>query len=732
MAGFTSVGRNGPPPAATDPGGWRQLLAGHPWFTGEGRFPVPAYSEFMPPPRLGRKPYPHATADLLLVAEDDPYGWRVSEMEEEYELRPGLDSLADQIVKALARLGQTGREPRIGGRKGRNLEGNPYWPPELARSVGRLAHEHYVTLLPVALSKTQDDKGRVRWTFFGASEQGPERAFWQGFCSAPGQERRAGEALAFILRLLLQVYDETAADLASLLALGFRILPTTPDPRFPSWAAAPLPSWTAPFLLTEREPAGSVRYLLTFRSFTDLPSGLRERYLSGSLHLLPFPGSLVFWGMPGYLRLQEDLPLGMQVPLLRLVARRQAPGGIRVPQSGWLDEPRRDGLASEITEELLSRGYVRTNRFNRVNRYDDELALIQRMDPITRVLFATDLNDLGLYNKPMARDCQIWTADHRLLLDGPRASKVQIERAASVVADGGDFGYRFLFPAMRVGAHEVYWHRPLVAWAPGGGEEVRVLPDAPLGYLTAYDAESLDVARPIELWPRVLQRETYLPALQHFDDRAHDLYQHQTPTNIVALLDNRRLWGGGPLARSFARQIIRVNEQDTLDEWLDSLPRRADDPGAVRRMRKDLEELLEPPGQSAGPPAPITYDETATRTFEIAYWQDIVTLAHGQYTNKDNADIVQDEVTRGALSRHDRDLEAMGDYILSRHRQAIGEAGMGGSAFCGDLPFHWSTDFDFSVFGGWKANQDLRRHERNLLVIVPGKDRSQAVVMADH
>ena len=41
---------------------------------------------------------------------------------------------------------------------------------------------------------------------------------------------------------------------------------------------------------------------------------------------------------------------------------------------------------------------------------------------------------------------------------------------------------------MRVGKHEVYWHRPLVAYRTKSGRAA-VLPDAPLGYLTAYDAD---------------------------------------------------------------------------------------------------------------------------------------------------------------------------------------------------------------------------------------------------
>jgi Zn-dependent M28 family amino/carboxypeptidase len=55
-----------------------------------------------------------------------------------------------------------------------------------------------------------------------------------------------------------------------------------------------------------------------------------------------------------------------------------------------------------------------------------------------------------------------------------------------------------------------------------------------------------------------------------------------------------------------------------------------------------------------------------------------------------------------------------------------------GKAFCGELPFRWQTDFDFSLFGGWKINQEGKGHERNILVLIPGKNRNEAVVMADH
>src|SRR5947209_4509712 len=184
---------------SADKRGWHQLLDGYPWFAGKGRFPLTAYSEFMPPPRLGRSPY--GATDLLATPDPDPFAWHVSEFEEEYELRPGLEHLAQQVVGAMTRLGQGKPVYPIAGHQHANLTDNPYWPAELVEA-GQLAHERYVILLPLALSRTQDDTGRLRWTLFGGSEQGPERAFWKGFYSAPNRERNQQESRRFILQLL--------------------------------------------------------------------------------------------------------------------------------------------------------------------------------------------------------------------------------------------------------------------------------------------------------------------------------------------------------------------------------------------------------------------------------------------------------------------------------------------------------------------------------------------------
>ena len=57
---------------------------------------------------------------------------------------------------------------------------------------------------------------------------------------------------------------------------------------------------------------------------------------------------------------------------------------------------------------------------------------------------------------------------------------------------------------------------------------------------------------------------------------------------------------------------------------------------------------------------------------------------------------------------------------------------MAGKALAGELPFQWRTEFDFAWQGGWVKNQASETYERDLIVVIPGRDRSRAVIMADH
>jgi Peptidase family M28 len=705
--------------------GWKALLAGF-GEPGPAPFPLPAYSEFIPAPRLGRKPY--GEPDLDLFAQDDPWGWRVSETEQAWELEPGLEHVAREVYASLLALGRGREEDLLRGHRGRNLKGNPYWPPELAAAAGRLTHERFVGLLSLALSRTQDDKGRVRWTLFGSSDLGPERAFWRGFNSEPGREDGAA-AVAFLCRLLRQAYGEDLSDAEDLRARGLRVLTSGGHHPRPGWNVDPLPGWATALAVGDGGPFEGVRYVLTFRPFASLPERVRRGYLEGTLHLLPFPGSLVFWGMPTFVRLADGLPLAPQLPLLRLTRRHRGPG-MRIPQSGWLHEPGARGIERDLHEAYLAEMFTRTHRWDRVHRHDDELAVLEHEDRVARVLFSTDLGVMGLYDKPMARNAQIWTSDFRPVLDGPRATPEAIERAREEVLAGGTFGYRFLYPPMRVGAHEATWHLPLVAFVKPGDDAPTVVRDGPLGILAAVPAGDPARGPAVELFPRMLRRPLELAAVSM---RRADHAGPHAAANVLAVASAWRGLGERPLPRTFARRLLKARKDETMEAWLDDLAARFPDGGTAAAVRHELDAMLEP--ATAARPAEedsLTFGKTATRAFEEAWWRDVASLAQGDYITKDNADCVLDPVTQAHLSRRRRDLDLLAGDLIERHRAAIAAAGLTGTAWCGELPFLWRTDFPFSLFGGWVANQEGAAHERDVVVVIPGKEHRQAVVLADH
>jgi hypothetical protein len=708
--------------------GWKQLVAGWPWFRGEGRFPLPPYSEYMPPPYLVRKPY--GGWDLNLLRDDDPWGWPITEYEEALTLRPGLESIARQLLRHLVRCGKDPHRHAIAHGK---LVDNPYWSLDLARQAARLRDERFVLLLPLALSRTLDDKGRVRWTLFGGSEQGPARPFWRGFFTAPDRERPAEEGLAFFRRLLHAAYAEPDRDLGDLRRAGLRILPQGDDVPFAHWREGTLPSWTEPLLWGPGQSLRGVKYLLTFRPFLRLPAAVRRGYLAGDLRLLPFPGSLLFWGVPGYLRLERELRFAVQVALLQQIERHEGPHGFRVPQAGWMHET--TGAPTPENQHGPVRGtYKRTRRTARVRRDEDELATAEE-DPLAHVIFGASPADVDLYDKPMARNVQLWTHDFRPLLDGPRADVDAIARAGTTVAAGGAFGYRFLYPPMRVGLHELFWHRTLVAYRTGKAGDVAVLPDGPAGSLTAYRADRPDLARPLELWPRLLERDLHAANVELFQHSRHEL-PLRTILNVHKLLDTWQLLGERPLPRSFARQLLTLDRGTTLDGWLASLPEGVDDPGRARRLANELRRRLEPEAParrpSKRPPKSLTYRRTARRAFEVAYWKTIALLSAGDYLTKNNADPIQDEATQAVRPADRRDLDRLGGYLLDHYAGLIEEHGLIGKALVGEMPFPWRTVFPYPWMGGWRHDRDGLTHERNIVVVIPGRDRGRAVLMADH
>jgi hypothetical protein len=582
-----------------------------------------------------------------------------------------------------------------------------------------------VLLLPLSLSRTQDDKGRVRWTLFGNSEQGPGRPFWRSFFTAPGVETPPELGIRFFCRLLHSVYGEDVKDIEGLLRVGLRILPED-QPDFPFWSEGELPSWSKSFVFRDDEPTEVVKYLVTFRQFGRLPGPVREAYLAHRMALLPFPGSLVFWGVERARIVYPQLPLALQIPLLANVNRHESPIGIRVPQAGVLHQPNADLPTYDSPAGHLRNTYRRTHRWERILRDQDQLELIGKESSLVNVLFSTLPDDMGLYGKPMARNVQIWTERPELLLDGPRATPEDIKRALRVVEAGGVFGYRFLFPAMRVGKHEVYWHRPLVAYRDPAGEAA-VLPDAPLGYLTAYEADNVRLDRAIELWPRLERRPALVAALADQDYTRKRVVPPQV-RNVRKLTHAYALFGAKPLPINFARRIMGLECEGAGERWLAELPESVSNP-----IREIIEPRL-PDALSTNNrqlPDSLTYSHSARRSFEVAYWKTIASLAEGSLLNKNNSDCVLDEATQRLLPYKQSHLRGLGDWLLEYYQKKIAAAKMSGKALAGAMPFRWRTDMDYSWMDGWRKNQDAEA-ERDLIVVIPGRNRREAVIMADH
>lgn len=700
--------------------GWKKLLHDFNYYAKERNFRLPAYSEFMPSPRLGCNF--NGVIDRDIFSDDDLNGWNIPEIEEELELKPGIENIGHQVMQHIIKLGKGLPEYHIGGHGNQNLINNPYWPADLAECAGKLKNEQYIVFLPMMLSRTQDDKGRVRWTFFGNSIHDPELVFWKSFLAEASEEMQERKFISLITQILSETHLVKAIDKSQLLGNGFRILETKNMNLIPAWVKS--------YLINDNDSFENAKFILSFRPFSLLPEIVRKKYLNGEIVLLPFPGSLVFWGMYNYQKLQADLPSAMQIPMLRLVTRHTGHEGIRVPQSGWIYEHHPDMKASDVQHELILDTYHRTHRYEKIHKNEDELSFPPHMAKIAETLFSTDLGTMGLYGKPMARNCHLWKKDYSLLLDGPNATPGKIMNAETEVMQGGLFGYRFFFPPMRVGDYEIYWNRPLIAFASRTMSETKFLPDALHGFISAYKYGNFSPSQDIELWPRIQKRPAYLSALKNFTS-IHDIFKHQTALNILNLYSQKKLFTENRIPRSFARHLLRIDKHETLEQWLSSLPELSNDPAIGHEMKNELEKIIEHES-SDEPSQSITYKDTAARAFEESLWNDIFTLSHGNFMNKDNADFVDDEPTLNKLKHRKRDLAQLGDFLMSRHRSEIEKAGMKGMALCGELPFKWQTDFNFNQYNGWKNNKNEHELERNILVIIPGKNRHEAVVMADH
>src|SRR6188768_2830390 len=109
--------------------GWSKLIPRDGGVHDPDAFRIAAYSEYVPPPRVGWKPYGAVPVNSYTFTPDDPFGWKVHEFDEALELQPGLYHIARQLLTRLKRLQDGSPDTGLPRHVSRD---NPFWPPELA------------------------------------------------------------------------------------------------------------------------------------------------------------------------------------------------------------------------------------------------------------------------------------------------------------------------------------------------------------------------------------------------------------------------------------------------------------------------------------------------------------------------------------------------------------------------------------------------------------------------
>ena len=221
----------------------------------------------------------------------------------------------------------------------------------------------------------------------------------------------------------------------------------------------------------------------------------------------------------------------------------------------------------------------------------------------------------------------------------------------------------------------------------------------------------------MRLWPRADERAPWIAVERGFAASAEARH------DVRKVLDARaRL--AAPLAPSLATRLVSAARDASWPRWLAGLAERAGDAEAAAPAIAAVTAAVAPREPALRPP--VTFATTATRDFERRYWDAIAELSTGAWRTKNNADRCP------PAGSGDRDLDELADELARRHQAAIARHELVGRAVVGHQWFRWETDFDFPWSEGWRRNQTDGPRERNVICVIPGRDRRRAIVLADH
>ena len=280
----------------------------------------------------------------------------------------------------------------------------------------------------------------------------------------------------------------------------------------------------------------------------------------------------------------------------------------------------------------------------------------------------------------MARNVQIWTHDYRLLLDGPRAKRSRPAarrprpgRRAGISATASS-SRRCRSAGTRSSGSGRWWP----AWRRHRASR-KSLPDAPLGYLTAYPADrprpgAAGRALAAAAGPRAA---TWRPSAAF--DRAHDHRCRQTmPQRPQVAWTPGTCWASSRCRGVSPGTCSRCPSKSRSSDWLDAAAARRIDRAktAAAPAGRSAAELASASscGRATGPaparPRPsLTFATHGPASFEVAYWKTIAMLATGQLHEQGQRRLrAAIRSTQSLLAHQQRDLDALGDYLLDYYR----------------------------------------------------------------
>ena len=182
-----------------------------------------------------------------------------------------------------------------------------------------------------------------------------------------------------------------------------------------------------------------MNYLLTFRPSAGCRRAVREGLPRRATAPVAVPRQPLFWGVAGLRKLQAELPLAVQVPLPWPSCPARGAGGFRVPQSGFLHEPTAGqpdaGTRPATSSRTPTSGPTAGTRSCATRT---SWPWLGKEHSLLHVLFSTIPDDLDLYDKPMARNVQLWTEDYRPAARRARTRRPrQLKHAMRTVQAGG-------------------------------------------------------------------------------------------------------------------------------------------------------------------------------------------------------------------------------------------------------------------------------------------------------